>query len=378
MRHPTASTQPANDLRRPTIVKNAASGHFSAVDLDAGEVLADLGDGRYPHTAVFHPDIPVAYLLYISSAHIEVVDLKRLETVQRIEHLGTMPVGSALGPAGEHFFVGTAVELPEADDPGAIALSIDIYGLLSRAGTRTLSRCAGMRTVPDGPLYVAQKYEGEVRVLDAEPGLAVRDSIQTGPEPHDMYVLADDDLLVVNNAGAASATFVDLTTHEVVCTAETGENPHGFAVADGPDTRYALFPAREDDRLAVVDLDAVLDGDDSPTRALLDLGTSTGFADTTPDGRYAIVDSYDESYVTIVDLTDLSVANRVEIGGEPLHVVLEPDGSACYVGNMDRDEIAVLDTSPLKSRRPSDVTVRDRISGVGEKPSGIFRPEVVP
>lgn len=364
--------------RRPTIVKNAASGHFSAVDLAGGEVLADLGDGRYPHTAVFHPERPLAYLLYISSAHIEVVDLERLATVQRHENLGTMPVGSAIGPAAEHFFVGTAVELPDAEQPGVVALSIDEDGLLSRTGTRPLSRCAGMRTDPAGRLLVAQKYEAEVSVLDADRSLGVRDAIPTGPEPHDMYVLAEDDLLVVNNAGAASATFVDLATDEVRCTADTGENPHGFAVATGPDYRYGLFPAREDENLAVVDLEAARDGAAAPTRTLLDMGTPTGFADTTPDGRYAVVDSYEEPFVTIVDLADLVIAGRVEVGGEPLHVVFEPDGSACYVGNMDRDEIAVLDTAPLSDGRPSDVTVRDRISGLGEKPSGIFRPEVAP
>lgn len=376
MRSQTETPDEASGLERPTIVKNAASGHFSAVDLEAGEVVTDLGEGRYPHTAIFHPDLPVAYLLYIASAHVEVVDLNRLETIQRVERLGTMPVGSALGPAAEHFFVGTAVDVPEADEPGVIALSIDESGRLSRAGSQPLSRCAGMRIGPDGRLYVAQKYESEVRVLEADPGLAVRDRIPTGAEPHDMYVLDEDDILVVNNAGDAGATFVDLATNEVTCTAETGENPHGFAVADGPDARYGLFPAREADHLAVVDLDAVTDGSDDPTRTLLDLGTSTGFADTTPDGRFAIVDSYDDPFVTIVDLTELSVAERVEIGGEPLHVVFDPEGTACYVGNMARDELAVLDTAPLLAGRPREVTVANRIAGVGAEPSGIFPPEV--
>jgi DNA-binding beta-propeller fold protein YncE len=375
----TTNPQPTDTeqtVKRPTIVKNAASSYFSAVDLQRREVLGQVGTGRYPHTAVFHPDRPLAYLLYISSAHLEVLDLATLETRQRIEGLGTAPVGSALGPNAEYLFTGTAVDLPETDEPGVIALSIDDDGMIERAGTRAVSRCSGMRIGPDGSLYVAQKRQRELLELSADSDLAVRDSASTGEGPHDMYVLADDDLLVVNNSHESFATAVDLDTMTVRSEIETGQNPHGFAVADGPDYRYGLFPARDDEHVAVADLDAVAAGERDPTEALIAVGTATGFAGTTPDGRYAIVDSYDETVVTILDLTDLSVVGRVEVGGEPLHVVFAEDGETCYVGNMDRTDLAVLDTSPLADDRPQDVTVTERITGLGEKPSGIFRPEV--
>jgi DNA-binding beta-propeller fold protein YncE len=362
--------------RRPTIVKNAASSHFSAVDLADGEVLAQVGEGRYPHTALFHPTEPVAYLLYISSAHVEVLDLERLETVQRVEGLGTMPVGSALGPDGDLLFVGTAVDLPDASEPGVLAFAIDDDGRLEPAGSRPLARSSGMRIGPDGRLFVGQKTEDDVVVLGADAGLDVAARIPVGDEPHDMYVLDDDGLVVVNHAGGSSAAFVDAAGERVRATAETGTNPHGFAVADGPGYRYGLFPARDDDRVGIVDLDAAAAGDPSPTETLLDVDTTTGFAGVTPDGRYALVDSYDESFVTILDLVELSVAGRVEVGGEPLHVVFGPSGAECFVGNMDRTDLAVLDTRPLADDRPEDVTVSRRIDGLGDKPSGIFRPEV--
>lgn len=374
----TDQTQETESTQRPTLVKNAASSYFSAVDLAGGEVLGRVGDGRYPHTAVFHPELPIAYLLYISSAHLEVLDLETLETVQRIEEMGTAPVGSALGPEAEYFFAGTAVDMPGTDEPGVIALSIDDNGRVEHAGTRELARCAGMRIGPDGSLYVAQKRESEVLELSADADLAVQDRVPTGQKPHDMYVLAEDGLLVVNNSHESLATVVDLESMTVRTEIETGQNPHGFAVADGPDYRYGLFPARDDDHFAVADLDAAAASEPDPTEALIDVGTTTGFAGTTPDGRYAIIDSYDEPFVTILDLVDLSVAGRVEVGGEPLHVVFADSGEECYVGNMERNDLAVLDTSPLAEGRPEDVTVAGRIAGLGEKPSGIFRPEVEP
>ncbi|PAU83340.1 hypothetical protein CK500_11155 [Halorubrum salipaludis] len=360
----------------PTIVKNAASDHFSVLDLSRGEVVGEVGDGRYPHTAVFNRDAGVAYLLYIASAHLEVVDLDRLETRQRIDRLGTMPVGSAFAPDEGLFFVGTGVGLPDRDDPGVLAFAVDGEGLLDPVGSRALSRCSGMGIGPDGRLFVGLKDAGEVAALAADPALDVDARIPVGPEPHDMYPLPDGGLIAVNNAGASRVSFVDPAAEAVRATATTGGNPHGFAVGDGPNGRYAVVPARDDDRVAIVSLTEAAAGDTDPTTGLVDVGTPTGFAATTPDGRYALVDAYEDERVTVLDPVAGEVVGRVEVGGEPLHLVFGPDGDRCYVGNMERREVAVLDTAPLREGRPGDVRVVDRIGGLGEKPSGIFRPEV--
>ncbi|MHB9288181.1 hypothetical protein ACKVMT_14225 [Halobacteriales archaeon Cl-PHB] len=371
---PSTERADARSVQRPTIVKNAASSYFTAVDLAEGETLARLGDGRYPHTAVFHPNGRVAYLLYISSAHVEVIDLDRLETIQRVDDLGRAPVGSALGPDAEHFFLGTGGPLFEGEPPGLIALSLDDEGLVTGQSRRTLGRSAGMRVGPDDRLYVAQSRDAEVAVLSADADLEEQTRLPVGDKPHDMYVLGDD-LLAVNNAYESYVSFLDIREETVRCEAEVGENPHGFGVAEHEDYRYALVPAREADDFAVVDLDAVDAGEESPTEALIDVGTSTGFVDATPDGRWAITDSYDEEFVTILDLEELAVAGRVEVPGEPLHVVFGPDAERGYVGNMDRPEIAVLDIAPLADDRPGDVTLDRYVDGLGEKPSGIFPPE---
>lgn len=360
----------------PTIVKNAASDHFSVLDLSRGEVVGEVGDGRYPHTAVFNRDAGVAYLLYIASAHLEVVDLDRLETRQRIDRLGTMPVGSAFAPDEGLFFVGTGVGLPDGDDPGVLAFAVDDEGRLDPVGSRALSRCSGMGMGPEGRLCVGLKAAGEVAVLDADPALDAVARIPVGPEPHDLYPLSEEALVAVNNAGASRVSFVDPAAGAVRATATTGANPHGFAVGEGIDGRYAVVPARDDDRVAIVDLDAVAAGEADPTTHLVDVGTPTGFAATAPDGRHALVDAYEDDRVTVLDPAVGEVAGRVPVGGEPLHLVFGPDGDRCYVGNMERREVAVLDAAPLREGRPEAVRVVDRIGGLGEKPSGIFRPEV--
>lgn len=371
----TSTTVRRDETYRPAIVKNAASSYFSAVDLADGTVRAEVGTGRYPHTVLYHPSEPVAYLLYISSAHMEVLDLETLETRQRVEGLGTAPVGSAIGPDTEYLFVGTAVETPESEEPGVIALSISDDGGLEIVGERSISRCSGMRIGPDDRLYAGLKDEGAVAAITPDAELNVEERIPVGEKPHDMYVLEDAGLIVVNQAGESFASFVDPVAGRVRCTAETGANPHGFAVAEGDDYRYGVFPSRDAERVAVVDLDAVDAGVDEPTVALIDVGVSTGFAGVMPDGRYVLVDSYDDEYVRIIDLTEQSMVGRVEVGGEPLHVVVAPSGEACYVGNMKRNDLAVLDTTPLLEGRPADVTVERRVEGLGDKPSGIFLEE---
>ncbi|MDY6817403.1 MAG: YncE family protein [Halobacteriales archaeon] len=357
------------------IVKNAASRYFSVIDLEAKEVIDRLGDGRYPHTAVFHPNGRYAYLLYISSAHLEVVDLATLDTVGTVENLGTMSVGSALTDDGEYLFIGTGVALPETDSPGILAFEIGANGIPKRVGSRVLSRCSGMQIGHDGRLYVALKEAGEVIALSSDRTLEIEDRYTVGTKPHDLYPIPGTNRLVVNNAGEASASVIDPNT-DVVHEISTGENPHGIAFDSTQSARRAVFPAREETCVTIANLGAV-DENNDPTEARLEVGTTTGFAATSPNGRYVIVDAYDAPYVTIIDVTTPEVKRTVTVGGEPLHVVFGPDGRECYVGNMDRSELAVLDTEPLLDGRPDDVELDCHIEGLGEKPSGIFIPEVI-
>lgn len=365
------------DINHPTgeylaIVKNAGSSYFNAVDLEERVVLAQLGEGKYPHTAVFHPESRHALLLYISSAHLEVVDLATLETVAREDDLGTASIGCALTGDGDRLFVSTGASLPDMDEPGVIAFSLaGDPPTPERIGAKQLGRCAGTIIGPDGRLYLAQKEHGEVAVLSSDAALTIQDRIDVGEKPHDMYTVPGTDLLVVNNANESFASFVDVTSNTVT-KVETGANPHGIAFADGPNGRRAYFPAREDERVTAVDLEKVVAGD--PTSRFVDVNTTTGFAATTPDGRYVIVDSYDDEHVTIIDAGTLSVQSQVSVEGKPLHVVVSPDGTECYVGNMDSEHrhLTVLDIEPLAEDRPNDVSVTGRIEGLGTLPSGIF------
>ncbi len=357
------------------IIKNAASGHFSAVDLDRRTVIADLGNGRYPHTARYSPDGRYAYLLYIASAHLEVVDLDAIQTVARIEKLGTAPVGSAMTADGKWLFVGTAVDLPAGDEPGVMAFNIGDDAIPTLAGMRESSRCAGMTIGPDGHLYAARKQDGEVMALTAGAALEEVGRYGVGDQPHDLYSVPATSYLAVNNAGEAYTSFID-TRDGAVTTAVTGENPHGIAFAPTNGTYRAVVPAREDSQVAIVSIDAVTSGDNDPTEAMIDIGTASGFAATTPDGRYAVVDSYESPKVTIIDLAAQAVVNRITVGGAPLHVRFGTDGTECYIGNMETQVVTVLNTAPLLDGRPQDVAVADRITGLGEKPSGIFPREV--
>ncbi|EMA27340.1 hypothetical protein [Halobiforma nitratireducens] len=380
----TSGTVPETDSDSFAIVKNAGSSYFSAVDPADREEIARLGDGSYPHTAVFHPDGRHAILLYISSSHLEVVDLERLETVQRIDDLGVATVGSALTRDGKRLFVGTAAELPDDPEPGVVALRVvgadgdegdagDSSIRLERIGTQPIGRCAGMCIGPNGLVYVADKKAGELVALSPTAELSELERYHVGSEPHDIYPVPGTDLIAVNNAGESFTTFVDAAEGAVRGAAPTGENPHGITFADGPGGKRAYVPARDDERVAAIDIGAVTAGDDDPT-TFVDVETTTGFAATAADDRYVLVDSYDEPRVTIVDAETLSVAGHVTVDGEPLHLVVGDDGSECYVGNMDRPSVTVLDLEPLRADRPDEVTVVDRIDGLGEMPSGIFQP----
>jgi hypothetical protein len=64
-----------------------------------------------------------------------------------------------------------------------------------------------------------------------------------------------------------------------------------------------------------------------------------GWPYATPDGKYVVLDTYDEpndkGYVEIFDATDFSCVGVVDAGAEPFHAVASDDGKHVYVALAD-------------------------------------------
>lgn len=319
---------------------------FAAVDLDAGDHVATVGEGRHPHGLALHPGGRWAYVAFAGSGTVEVVDLRSLSVVDRTDDVGTAPIGIDVSRNGRYLFVTGYGDLPDRDEPGLTILGTDHEtGTLETVAHLPIGKCAGTVVDAANDLWVALKDDDAVVRIDGRPPFDVRDRIDVPGDPQDMAYAPTYGLLGVNNVDDGSVSFVDVTERAPLTTVDA-PNPRGGVLSPAHDRWFV--GDTDGDGLTVVDVA------DEPRRLeRLSLGTATAFTDVTPDGEFAVVDAYDADRVTFLDVAALTVEARVRTGATPRHPRFSPDGTRCYVPNVDDDSLSIVETWPLyESRTP--------------------------
>jgi len=378
----TPETQRASGYGASPIifVKNAKGTHFSVIDEREAEIVEKLGEGKYPHLAEFHPNGKTAYLSYLTSATIEVVDLETLEVVDRNDEPGKGNVGLEVSRCGRYLFAGSYGPFPEGGGPG-VSIFDTGWGagdleLLDRIDTD--SSTTGMRLDSTGNLWVGLMDRNEVARISTEPPFEIAETYETGEEPHDIYFFPERQLMLVNNAEDYEAHLFDTLSNELYARVETTYNPHGGAMVLNDGETKLFVPSREEDELTVVELSRVDEVagdvefvDDAST--YVDTGSPQAFAEPTRDGSYVLVDAYEGNEISIIDTSTEELVRKVEVGDTPVHPRISSDGTKAFVGSMGDDAVTVVDLKPLYSGEPERVKVLNEIENVGKEPSGLFR-----
>jgi YVTN family beta-propeller protein len=184
-------------------------------------------------------------------------------------------------------------------------------------------------------LYVSDETGGNVVVVDPDAGVVV-ERIAVGKRPRGLRLSHDGTQLLVALSGspiggpgvdesklpppdraADGIGVVDLSTHKLVRTHHSGQDPESF--------------------------------------------------DISPDGTKVYVSNEDAAEMSVLDLTKSAIVNKVKVGEEPEAVTLRPDGKIAYVGCEGANEVVAVDTASSK--------VVGRIS-TGARPRGIaFTPD---
>lgn len=366
MTRPT-TTAPAHAANELALVKLMRGTGFAAVDLEAGDHVATVGDDRHPHGLAFGPDGRWVYGTFAGSGTVAVVDTRSLSVVDRTDAVGTAPIGIETSRNGRYVFVTGYGDLPDADEPGLTVLRTNVHApgsvadgdadaspTLEPVVHRPIRKCAGVVVDATNDVWVALKDEHAVVRLDGRPPFEARDRIDVPEGPQDLAYAPEYGLLGVNSADDGSVAFVDVRERRMVGIVDA-PNPRGGAVSVAHDRWFV--GDTDGDGVTVVDVT-----DEPRWLERLSLGTATAFPDVTPDGAYAVFDAYDDDRVTFVDVADRSVEARVETGPAPRHPRFSADGHRCYVPNVDGDSLSILETAPLYEPGSAAPTVRETIS----------------
>lgn len=353
---------PAGRGRSLALVKHLRSEGLTAIDAATHEPLGTVGEGRQPHAMAVHPAGRWAYVPYMASGTIDVIDLRGPSVTATVD-AGTAPIGAALTRGGRYLLVGTYGPMSGSTDPGLMVFETNaVTGRLALVDRFGLGPCAGITITATNDAWVALKEGNQVVHLSGPP-MSIRDRIDVPAGPQGVRYAPQYGLLGVDCVEADAVAFVDTTDGRIVDVVDA-PNPRSGAVVPAHDRWFVSD--LDGDGLTVVDLESVGAGADTER---VPLGTPTAFTDAAPDGSLVVADASDDDRVTFLDPATLDVVARVRTGRTPHHAQFTADGRACYVPNTDDDTVSVLDTGrPFDAIEPlAEITVSR-----GAAPSGCY------
>lgn len=198
------------------------------------------------------------------------------------------------------------------------------------------------------PVFVLNSLDASVSVIDPVNWKEV-ERIQTGKEPHHLYLTPDEKSVIVANALSDSLTFIDPRTGRVQRTLRNIVDPYHLRFS--PDMKWLVIAAN---RLDHVDLYRWNDGELSlvkriptrktPSHIWIDARSTTAF-----------VTMQDSDEVAAIGLESQTVLWRVKTGSMPADIYGTPDGRFLLVALMGTDMLEVFDLRtdgpPQSSRR---------------------------
>lgn len=206
---------------------------------------------------------------------------------------------------------------------------------------------AGRGSLGSGTLIVLNKAEATASLIDLGTHEVVA-TVPTGSGPHEVAVSPDGRLAVATNYGrkgeaGSSLTVIDVASARVVSTIDLGNyrRPHGIEwLADG---RHVVVTAEENRALLTVDITT------GKVVSAIDTGESIShMVVVTPDGSRAFVANIGSGSITAIDLSRKERIRSIPTGDGAEGITITPDGSEVWITNREADSVTILDASSLE------------------------------
>lgn len=188
------------------------------------------------------------------------------------------------------------------------------------------------------PIFVLNSLDANVSVIDPVTW-SVTKLIQTGKEPHHLYLTPDSKSLIVANALSDSLTFIDPVTAQVQRTVRGVVDPYQLRFS--PDMKWFVTAANRLNHIDVYRWDG--------TEVSLVKRVATGrtpshlWIDSKSTVIYSTMQDSDE--LVAIDLNSQMIKWRFPTGAMPADVFGTPDDKYLLVGLTGSDSVEVYDVS---------------------------------
>lgn len=304
-----------------------ACGGASIPAADSFEVVFQLDVGRNPHQISFSEDGRTAYVATAGENRITVVDAVRYEIAGTIDVPGT-PLG--------------VIALPNRKDLAVARFEAGGIARYARSGSPLggdLPTSAGASLIV-GP-YAGDRYLVSIEAADTVhvfdgSAFAFVASYATGDRPFPAAATSDGRLAFVPGYADGTVTIIDLFNDRVLETISVGTNPSGGAVLPG-DIEYAVV-VRGENRVTFINtashqvVDHLTDG----------IGESPFSIVIAPNGRLAFVNNTASNDVSVIDLAERRVIQRIPVPETPIVMAVHPSGRELWVSSEGVHRLTVI------------------------------------
>ncbi len=227
--------------------------------------------------------------------------------------------------------------------------SVTVLDLINMVSAKTIPVGADPVAVGVNPktdeVYVANSGSGTVSVIDAVAN-RVTATIAVHRQPVSIDVNAEGTRAWVANSGSNNVSEIDLRSGREIATVGVGESPAAARIS--PDGNSLVVTNRGANSVSIVDV---------PTLAVRAVFTGCARASDAvilPDSSKAFVACSGGHQVMVIGLarakSDLpaELADRLldflDVGPQPIHLALKPDGGEIFVSNFGSDTISEIAT----------------------------------
>jgi len=227
----------------------------------------------------------------------------------------------------------------------------------------------------DGRGFVSNCGGDTISEIDAFTGRETG-RIRVGPAPRGIGILPGDRYALVSSSGENFVSIVDLGQRAEIGRVAVGRDPRHMAVRkDGTAAYVAVWGAHY---VAHIDTAGLVGEREKPDLssvreiARIEIGDEAHPYSLTlaPDGDTAYVANTQATYVSVIDLKEDWVADRIELGSKGARAVaFSPDGDTAYVAIEDTSEVVAIDTASREIRTRWPVGPGPR--GIALDPTGV-------
>lgn len=188
-------------------------------------------------------------------------------------------------------------------------------------------------------LYVTNSGGNDVTLVDVATHTVIG-SIETGPTPHGLEASPDGSLVYVSGETDDDIVAVDTSTSTVLWRTYVGDRPNHIALSD--DGRFVYVPIRSADFADVVDTHLRRKIKSIP------VGRFPHNSYLAPNRQWVYVTSTGEDKITIIDVATQEAIGAVPVGGEPRPAAISRDNRFIYVALTGLHGFVVADTAQRK------------------------------